>query len=64
MLVFKNPDELAAQGAEPFEGQVVYFTETEKKMVFNGKKWVAYKKSIAKEGLPPEEAPKPFREDG
>ena len=63
MLVYKNQKDFEEHVAEPFAGQVVYFTETDKKMVYNGEKFVSYKKSLAKEGLPPEENPAPFRED-
>ena len=56
MLLYKNEDELVANNAHPFKGQVALLADTGKKKVYDGEKWVPYKKSLALEG-PPTDVP-------
>ncbi len=56
MLLYKNEAELLANNVHPFKGQVALLDDTGKKKVYDGEKWVPYKKSLALEG-PPTDVP-------
>lgn len=63
MLVYKDLKTLKENVKEPFTGMTVFLVDKDEKKVYDGKNWVAYDPEKAREGLPSEEIPKPFRED-